>query len=376
VNQHDRADLTRRLTEAAERMDFLLSCVCGLSDRERKSMTYYALATHALDHVDTFPLLVLKGPMGTGKSKALRVAGALAYRPNAFSLRGRTLPAIRDALKASHNGTAIIEEADYAWKDSEMFERLLSDRYQRASAEAALKQPAGGLPGRFVTVTKQYFGATLLHRRLPFVDAALNGRSVFVRFRASHDRTYYEFRDDDDGMVETRELVQGLTFELPEVAQPPGVASRVFDTYKPLLGAAQMCGDEGFPNMILPKLQAETLALKEAQSIEPDALVLRALIDCLYSGERLDLRYVPLSELGDSIWKNQRVSMRPQQIGALARELGFQTKNSHGVTKVVPTPATLLRACTECGYEDEAIAELRAHVTAEGKAKKAKPGKR
>jgi hypothetical protein len=38
---------------------------------------------------------------------------------------------------------------------------------------------------------------------------------------------------------------------------------------------------------------------------------------------------------------------------------GFETKTSHGATVVVPTHATLLRACDECESTDEAIEELR-----------------
>jgi hypothetical protein len=51
--------------------------------------------------------------------------------------------------------------------------------------------------------------------------------------------------------------------------------------------------------------------------------------------------------------------LQPRQIGPIARDLGFETKTSHGVTVVVPTPATLLKACDECEYTDEVIKELR-----------------
>ena len=87
----------------------------GLKERERKLVVYWTVATHALPHVDTFPLLSLNGKMGTGKSQTEKIIARFAHRSRSFSLRGRTLPAIRDELAACYEGTAIIEEADHAW---------------------------------------------------------------------------------------------------------------------------------------------------------------------------------------------------------------------------------------------------------------------
>ena len=168
-------------------MQTALSQSTGLKDRDQKLVTYWTLATHALPYLGTFPLLALLGKMGTGKSQTLSVIGNFAFRPARLSLRGMTGPAIRDKLAECYGGTAIVEEADAAWKDADMsFERLLSDRYQKASAEASHKVPAG--EKNWGTVTKQYFGATALHRRVPFNDAALDGRTVTVRLRPDHRR--------------------------------------------------------------------------------------------------------------------------------------------------------------------------------------------
>jgi hypothetical protein len=125
--------------------------------------------------------------------------------------------------------------------------------------------------------------------------------------------------------------------------------------------------------LIRGQLARETLALTDAQSVEPECLVLRALIDCMSpEDENLDNsplnfnRFVPLRELTASIWENQRISLRPEQVGAIARDLGLETRISHGVTKVAPTPATLLGACEGLGYEDEAIADLKRQLTEGG----------
>jgi len=348
----------QKLVAAAGLMDKALMQSTGLKERERRLVINWTLATHALPHVHTFPLLPLVGKMGTGKSQAEKIIGRFAHRSRSFSLRGRTQPVIRDELAACYEGTAIIEEADHAWKDGDsLFERLLSDRYQRASAEAGHKQKRGDDWG---SVTKLYFGATVLHRRIPFNDPALDGRSVPIRFRADHSRTYTEYRDDDPLIVEGSELLRDLVFEPPAVEQPPQVAARIFHAYRLLLSMAKLCGDEGFPEVIRDRLLLETAELKEAQSAEPDGLVLRAILDAAHAGS---YAYIRIGSLSESIFRNHRVPLQPRQIAGIARQLGFTTKNSHGVTVVAPTPATLLAACEECGYEeDEAIAELRKQV--------------
>ena len=350
------SDINERLVRVAACMDTALELSTGLDELPRKKATYFALATHCLPHVQSFPLLVLLGRMGTGKSEALKIISKFVREPRPLSLRGMTLPVIRDELAECSLGTAIIEEADYSWKDAELFERLLSDRYQRQSAKAAHKVKGGE---EWVTHAQEYFGATVLHRRIPFNDAALDGRSVVVRFRADHSRQYHEYNDRDPWITEGSQLVRGLDFEPPLVEQPPGVAARVFNTYKLLIGVARLCGDHSFLVNILPALLLETAELNEAQSAEPDGLVLRAIVEAVFADGHPMFRNIKFSNLADSIWKNHRLQLQPRQVGRMARELGFETKTSHGVTVVVPAPATLIRACDECGYEDEGIGQLR-----------------
>jgi hypothetical protein len=347
-----------KLARAAALMQKSLIESTGLKDLQQKLVTYWTLATHSLQHAKTFPLLALAGKMGTGKSQALRIIGNFAYRPVRLSLRGMTTPTIRDKFAESYNGTAIVEEADCAWRDPDTsFEALLSDRYQRASAEASYKVKSGDKT--WSTATKPYFGATALHRRIPFRDAALDGRTVSARTRPDHSRKYREFSTEDSWNAEGRELVSGLTFKPVPIEQPQAVAARVFDTYQPLLSAAKLCGDQHFAEDLLARLLQETLELKEAQSSEPDGQVLQAIVEAVFGLGQADFGNIKFSRLSQSIWDNHRFSLNPRQIGPIARDLGFATKTSHGSTVVVPTPATLLRACVECEYTDEDVEELR-----------------
>ena len=354
--------LEQTLAKGAELLDMALYLSTGLQELQRKLVTYWTLATHMLPHVEVFPLLVLRGKMGTGKSETLNVIAKFAYQPHCFNLRSKTLSVIRDALVASHQGTAIIEEADQGWKDDSTFERLLSDRYHRRSAETGKMEKSGD---QWTSTTKLTFGATALHRRIPFNDAALDGRSVPIHFRADFTRDYIDFSDELPWIVEGSELMKGVTFAPVDVQHLPAVAPRIFNTYKPILVTARLCGDEHSSVLILDRLLKETAELKEAQSEEPDGLVLRAILGAV--GSSPSFEYIRVRVLKDSIFQNHAVVLQSRQIAGMARQLGFETKLSHGVTVIVPTPATLLAACQECGYEnDEAITELKRRFPGSG----------
>lgn len=349
----------RRLIKVTGAIDDWLAGATGLRSKDRKTIVYYTIATHDLPNLDTFPLLALVGQMGTGKSQGLRIVKSFARLPIPLSLRGMTLPAIRDEFAKCDCSTAIVEEADYAWHDHEAaFERLLSDRYQRASATAAHKEAQANR--QWKQVTQSYFGATVLHRRIPFSDAALDGRTVTVHFRADHSRTYQEFTEGDPLVCEVAQLLTEIPIKLCKPDRPPGVAARIFNTYAPVLAAAQLSGDFQYCTDIQETLLLETAELKEAQSSESDGLVLRAIIDHVSkNGNFVNVR---VSALSKSIFDSHRVSLMPRQVGAIARQLEFIVKNSHGQSVVAPTPASLLKAAMECSYEDEFIADLRRKV--------------
>jgi len=104
----------------------VLGMSTGLSSLAQKIVAYYVLATHTVPKANIFPLLVLPGPMGTGKSQTSRIVKTFAYRCRGFALRGMSPPAFLDKLAECHDGTAAIEESDMGWKESKNSENLLS----------------------------------------------------------------------------------------------------------------------------------------------------------------------------------------------------------------------------------------------------------
>jgi len=346
---------------AVDLIVLLLDMSTGLTPIARKIVAYYTLATHSLPKTNTFPLLVLIGPMGTGKSQTTRVVKAFAYRSRALALRAMSPPAFRDELAECHNGTVSLEESDKGWSDSPNYENLLSDRYNRDSARIFIKVPDGG--GGWNTVEKVFYGATVLHRRLKFKDAAIEGRSITVNFKPVHGKRYKDFSEIDPAVVDLRKRLQTFTFDPPELVRSFDAAGRILNTFTPILALAEMCGDEEFLAQVDAALATKTEQLKEDQSIEPDGLVVRALVEQLSGpGGDFKFRNVRMKDLKASIFANFGAPLEPRQIAALARELGFQTKESHGFTVVVPTPPSLVVACERVGYEDEEIAKLRKHL--------------
>lgn len=366
-------------------VDRSLSECTGLTPVSRKKVTYWTLATHSLPNADKFPLLALLGRMGTGKTETLNTIGNFARKPVRVSLRGTTLAMLRDKLINSAGGTAIIEEADAAWRDTDStFERLLSDRYSRASAEAAFKVQKQiekeGVKGIvWQGASGKFFGATVLHRRFGFKDAALDGRTIVVRTRANNERTYREFNGEDPWNAEGREIVASeLDLELPQFRNLPGIPARIQATYGPLLSLAELIDDNRFIDQVGAELAAAAAELREAQASEPDGLVLRAILFHIYSEPNPfnpEDPTAPRSEpcwanikigvLKKYLWDEHRLGFEQRQIAGMARELGFTTKVSHGVTVITPTAATLLTACQSCEYEDEDIQALRAQVGAQ-----------
>jgi hypothetical protein len=133
------------------------------------------------------------------------------------------------------------------------------------------------------------------------------------------------------------------------------------------MGVALLCGDAQFESQIKDQLQQQTFELKEAQASEPDGLVLQSIVEAVFGGAGSpSFANIKFSTLTESIRKNHCYYLQPRQVGQLARELGFATKASHGVTVIAPTPATLLRACAACEYTDEGIEALRAEVIEQG----------
>jgi len=357
-------ETTSILTSTRDHIETVLGEATALSPRDRRIVAYWTLATHGLPLLKIFPILRLLGKPGCGKSETERVIAPYVRRPHTMSLRAMTYATLRDDLSKANDGTVVIEEADNPTKiGNDAFEQLISDRYSRPTATGSVKeQRTEG--GAWTTSPRLYFGATILHRRMPYVDAALDGRTITIRFKPNFSRAYKDFNPEDDTSKKISKLAQLLVLSLAEYQVPHGLPGRIRNTWRPLLAVAHLLGDQDFIDNIVARHAAVAAAeLKEAQASEPDGLVLGAILYHIF--EKGDVPDVPhfsnirVSALSKTLWEEQRVEMNTRQVAQIARELGFATNKSHGQAVVSPTVATLLAACESEGYSDPEIDKLR-----------------
>ena len=84
--------------------------------------------------------------------------------------------------------------------------------------------------------------------------------------------TVREYVDEDPFpcVVEGSKLIRGMVIKLPPVEQPSGVAARIFNTYRPILSVAKLCGDSNFQSLMVDRLTLGTAEFKEAQIRRPN----------------------------------------------------------------------------------------------------------
>lgn len=258
-------------------------------------------------------------------------------------------------MAVANDGTILIEEADkLAGKDGNVeFEKLLICRHAKATAKA--RYMAKTNHDNWERTIKPMFGPTALHRRSPYADAALESRNITVELGHDSTRPYIDPNSvglDNDSCVAT---MSDLTFETENVEVPLGISPRIFDTYRPLVQSSITCNDIDFLPSLMSRLKNRTLEFEWEASVEPRGLVVRAVLNIVSNSS--SFANIKFATIRDCIYENHRISFASRQIGVLLRQVGLTTKESHGMTVVVPTPGSLLRACRAINYEDEEMAE-------------------
>ena len=354
---------------AATLADKILSDCTGLDDYKRKLVTYWALATHALPTLQTFPVLSLHGHFGCGKSECLNVISLLSAKSKRITLNSFTLPAVRDAFINAHEGTVLIEEADATWKAEydKAFENLLNNRGNRSAAVEEHNHLVGkGKDKAWERQQAKYFGATVLHKREPFDDSALESRTIVVKFKSIRDRTYKPYNAVDPLTTETSKAVSQIKkLQLPYFESIANVAGRVMDTYRPCLMLAQYLDDQEFITTSHEILHTQTERMAMDQGTEFSHVVYSGLVNCMTvtegegEGETHHLSYVNvrLSLIVDAIYKETRDSYHARKIGRQLRIMGYNTKTSHGQAVVEPNRKIMLDAYKSIEYDDPDILE-------------------
>jgi hypothetical protein len=358
------------LEQSSQSMQELLFNCTGLSEQDRKLLTYWALGTHALPSLREYPLLNLLGKSHTGKSTSMDIISLFSRKPIRLSLRGTTGAMIRDRFVEAMDGTIIVEESDAAWRDLDSrFEQLLSDRFSRRTAEESHKeQIQAGRNLKWGSKTSKYFGATVCHRRKPFIDIALDNRSLTVKFTPVYRNEFSE------APTVSPVSLEGFVLDLPVIKKPEDVAGRVFTTHRSILGIARLLNDINFELFLHESMRIATENLKEGQQTEPDSVVLSAIAHVLYGTDYLNRKSKRVQKIGNVKISQLRTQIESEdghdcaldsrQIGKVCRDLlGFSTIKSNGNACVfIVDELAFFASCQMAGYRDEVLEERHKYI--------------
>lgn len=323
-----------------------IQAVSCLNTDEAKTVLYWAIATHGLPKLTTFPILVFKGPSGTGKSTLLDVLGELAYKPSRIDGKVRK-PVLRDSLTA--HTTALVEEADRVNED------IILSRYATRTSGTTVNRKA---PGEWKREHLELFGATALHRRLPFRDPAVLSRSIVV---TTHRASVGTYRASD--FAGHREAVERLGREVNWEKAAQDEAGRSADTWGPLLAVARHLGDEDWLGHARSQMAKADETLQAGQEEEPTEQAFQALLE-LAIGDEPDKGEVAERVLLAHVTANvseRGQRLNPWQVGGMLREMGFEVKKSGGKQYVYTGGANKLREVgRQLGIQDEWLEEAEA----------------
>ena len=319
-----------------------ITLACGLDLNQAKTVVYWAIATHALEKLETMPILVISGAYSTGKSTLISLIRKICYQPRI--LDGEMSKAVlRNRLEK--NTTALIEEAD------KVEEQLVLRRYSRQTSDTTIND--GSASQGWKSKDIKLFGATVLHRRIPFKDPAIDSRSIFIR-TTYKPGNYVTANLDSKGLAS----VAGNIDWLKKVPAIQSLDGRAVDTWMPLFQAAVACNDTEWIAYGIGELMKTINNLKEGQGYEPSQVVVSKLIALAYDQQTGKFKdRVPLKAIEKGL-KDDGVHLNSWQVGKILRELNFEVKTVGGTQYVISDKTHLLEVAKQLGIDDEVLKKM------------------
>lgn len=158
-----------------------------------KICCFYAMMTWRFDQFNIVPYLRFLGQTGSGKSRGLKVVGALAFRP--MRLVAVTPASIFHAIDTYGKLTMLFEEMDLGHADhtAEILQ-IINAGYAK---ENAVPRVVKGQDGNFGLKAYEIFGPKIFAQRKPFSDAATNSRCLTQEMNSIHPREDIDRYIDD-----------------------------------------------------------------------------------------------------------------------------------------------------------------------------------
>ncbi len=319
-----------------------ITSACGLDLNQAKTVKHWATATHGLEKLEIMPILVISGPYSSGKSTLISLIEKMCYQPR--PLDGEMSKAeLRDKLEV--NTTALIEEAD------KVDEQLILKRYARQTSGTSVKRGSGSLG--WTSKEMKLFGGTVLHRRIPFKDPAVDSRSIFIK-TVYKPGNYVTSKLDGSDLATIAAKVD-WSKKIPVIQSLDG---RAVDTWMPLFQAAVACNDTEWIAYGIGEVMKTIKNLKEGQGYEPNQVVVSKLIALAYEESLVQFKdRVALRAIEKGL-KDDGVSLTSWQVGKILRELGFEVKTVGGTRYTIVNTPHLLDVAKQLGIDDEVLKKM------------------
>ncbi len=316
-----------------------ITSACGVDTNQAKTMVYWAIATHAIDKLKIMPILVLQGGHGSGKSTLMEILKQICHSP--IPIDGKVSQAeLRDSLKP--NGTALIEEADW------INENWILKRYAKQTSSTTVKR--GSASQGWTRESLNLFGATVLHRRLPFRDPAVDSRSITIK--TAYKQGSYSMPTLDGAALAAiaSQVDWSKTLPLP--------SNRAGDTWMPLFQAASIFPDIAWIQFAASELKEAIASLNVGQDYEPVKLVYLKLLSLAIDNKTQQLQQRVALKAIEKGLKDDGEHLNSWQVGKILRDLGFEVRTIGGTRYVLVDKAHLLKVAKELGIDDDTLNQM------------------
>jgi hypothetical protein len=336
-------------------LDRHLAKYVELSDNFRTVVVGYILLTWVYDAFNELPYLRFRGDLGSGKTRALIVAGSLCHRAF-FASGASTVSPIFHTLDA-FRGTLILDEADFRFSDEKAeLSKILNNGNVR------------GFPVLRTMITREkefdprafiVYGPKVIAMRGYFDDPALESRFITIDMEAGTAAPHVPINLPDEHKDEARALrnkllayrfKERLGVSINASLYDPTLTPRANQVTLPLLSLLDNARLRDATRSIVRETHADTLAERAAS---PAGHLIALLLELASRDNRNAL---PIAELTAAfIERYQKEYDRPivtRYIGVLLRRvLGIRPHKIHGVYHVGLNRTFLAARAAQFGVE-------------------------
>ena len=168
----------------------------AVSDEFEEIASFYVLLSWVYDAFHELPYLRVLGDYGTGKSRMMKVVGALGYK--SIFLNGATSVSAIFRMISEVRGMIVLDEADFRYSDTNHeLVKILNSGFQKGMPVFRSEARSSGNKKTFDPVPFDVFGPKVLATRKNFQDEALESRCLTYAMQTTKRDDIPENLDDE-----------------------------------------------------------------------------------------------------------------------------------------------------------------------------------